>query len=263
MFSTQRLFEAGGIGVTEFLCTASRHEDSSSLEVTTEHELVFVRRGVFVLETGDVESIITPNHAMLFVAGEPYRIRHPVDGGDECLIVAIPPEHFDEAMGSRRRTGVRIAGPGAFLTQQRLAIAARRGHASEIESRAFELLATVAPSTVPATRHNHVKAIRRVQELLSVHYAEPLPLSLLAREADLSPWQLSRSFRGVTGRSLHRYQNSLRLRAAVLRLDEGETDLTTLALDLGFCDHSHFTSAFKREFGAPPSRIRERHRHGK
>ena len=29
-----------------------------------------------------------------------------------------------------------------------------------------------------------------------------------------------------------------------------------LALDLGFSDHSHFTNAFREEFGAPPSAFR-------
>ena len=37
-------------------------------------------------------------------------------------------------------------------------------------------------------------------------------------------------------------------------------DLTALALDLGYADHSHFTNAFREEWGLPPSRFRELHR---
>jgi AraC-like DNA-binding protein len=37
---------------------------------------------------------------------------------------------------------------------------------------------------------------------------------------------------------------------------EGADDLTALALELGFSSHSHFTDAFRAEFGRAPSRIR-------
>jgi AraC family transcriptional regulator len=43
------------------------------------------------------------------------------------------------------------------------------------------------------------------------------------------------------------------LRVALERLSEGDCDLTELALNLGFSSHSHFTDAFKREFGRTPS----------
>ena len=37
---------------------------------------------------------------------------------------------------------------------------------------------------------------------------------------------------------------------------EGTEDLTSLALDLGFSSHSHFSTAFRRQFGRPPSAMR-------
>jgi AraC-like DNA-binding protein len=39
-------------------------------------------------------------------------------------------------------------------------------------------------------------------------------------------------------------------------LASGADDLTSLALDLGFSSHSHFTDAFRREFGRTPSEVR-------
>ena len=45
--------------------------------------------------------------------------------------------------------------------------------------------------------------------------------------------------------------------AALERLAVGADDLTTLALELGFSSHSHFTDAFRREFGRPPSAARK------
>ena len=40
---------------------------------------------------------------------------------------------------------------------------------------------------------------------------------------------------------------------AVDRLEERPESLTDLALELGYSSHSHFTLAFRREFGVPPS----------
>ena len=66
----------------------------------------------------------------------------------------------------------------------------------------------------------------------------------------------SRVFPQVAGLSLRAYVARLRARAAAERLTRGVRDLTRLALDLGYADHSHFTNAFRREWGVPPSVFR-------
>ena len=35
-------------------------------------------------------------------------------------------------------------------------------------------------------------------------------------------------------------------------------DLTSIALEAGFCSHAHFTGAFRKEFGFPPSYFQKR-----
>ena len=67
---------------------------------------------------------------------------------------------------------------------------------------------------------------------------------------------MCRLFRRHAGLPLHRYRRRLRLREALRRLADGERDLTGLALDLGFSEHSHFTNAFRAEFSVPPSGFR-------
>jgi methylphosphotriester-DNA--protein-cysteine methyltransferase len=89
---------------------------------------------------------------------------------------------------------------------------------------------------------------------------ESLPgLGDLARALECSPFHLSRTFRRVTGSSLRAYVGRLRARRAAERLTAGTRDLTGLALDLGYADHSHLTNAFRREWGLPPSLFRARH----
>ena len=92
---------------------------------------------------------------------------------------------------------------------------------------------------------------------------EALPgLGELARELGCSPFHLSRTFHCTAGISLRAYAGRLRARRAAFRLAEGARDLTRLAHELGYADHSHFTNAFREQWGVPPSRFRERHRHG-
>src|SRR5262249_49456007 len=71
----------------------------------------------------------------------------------------------------------------------------------------------------------------------------------LAQGLACSPFHLSRIFHQTAGMSLRRYVNLLRTSVAADRLAAGASDLTELALDLGFSDHSHFTNTFRREWG--------------
>ena len=73
-----------------------------------------------------------------------------------------------------------------------------------------------------------------------------------------SVFHLERVFKSRTGFSLYAYRNQLRLRAALERLGDGDVDLIDIALDLGFSSHSHFTEAFRRNFGKTPSAVRDR-----
>jgi AraC family transcriptional regulator len=66
----------------------------------------------------------------------------------------------------------------------------------------------------------------------------------------------ARMFRRHTGASLHRHLLRLRLRAALERIVATLDDLAAVALDVGFASHSHFTDAFRREFGRAPSEVR-------
>jgi AraC-like DNA-binding protein len=71
-----------------------------------------------------------------------------------------------------------------------------------------------------------------------------------------SPYHLSRVFRRETGVSISAYRLRLRTRAAIDRIEQGEENLSRLARELGFSDHSHMTRMIVREAGWTPSAIR-------
>ena len=91
---------------------------------------------------------------------------------------------------------------------------------------------------------------------MAARLAQPISLDDVSRAVHASPFHFARIFQERTGVPVHRYLTRLRLRAALERVAAGESDLTRLALELGFSSHSHFTDAFRREFGRAPSTVR-------
>jgi AraC family transcriptional regulator len=71
-----------------------------------------------------------------------------------------------------------------------------------------------------------------------------------------SPYHLACVFRRESGLSIRQYRQRLRLREGLLRVAEGEQNLSALALALGFSSHSHFTDSFRNAFGVAPSACR-------
>ena len=95
-----------------------------------------------------------------------------------------------------------------------------------------------------------------VEQIIVAAPSAPHRIQDLADRLGVSPFQLSRFFRAETGASVHQYLLRIRMAHALARLEEGEEDLSRLALDLGFSSHSHFSEVFRRHFGQSPSRVR-------
>jgi len=106
-----------------------------------------------------------------------------------------------------------------------------------------------------ARRLDSERRVVRVLRRIARDYALPLSLGVLAEEAGVSVYHLCRTFRAITGSSIHRQLVQHRLRAAlgVLRV---ERDLTRVALDTGFASHAHFSTAFLTAFGITPRQFR-------
>lgn len=96
--------------------------------------------------------------------------------------------------------------------------------------------------------------------LLQQRFRERLRLEDVARALHVSTFHLCRLFKEETGTPIHRYLNQLRLRHALRELVQGETELAELAMAVGFSCQSHFTTAFRKEFGVSPGEARRRAR---
>jgi AraC family transcriptional regulator len=125
-----------------------------------------------------------------------------------------------------------------------------------LEGLALELMAAAArgPSLPRAAPW-----LERARGLLHERCREPLSVAELAVEVNVSPSHLARAFRAHYGDSVGGYARRARLEWAAGRVVHTNVPLVRLAAEAGFVDQSHFTRAFKREFGLTPARFRGAH----
>lgn len=277
LHSRRVLFEAPGVSVVDFHCTAGV-APAGAEEPNPSHSIVFVRRGSFQRTHRGETHVADPNWVLFFNGAETYRYAHPVPGGDDCTILALSPAAALELVARHApadaerperpfRMGQGLASPRAAALQWELLSALRHGPpALALDDLAAELAdegvrcagaarARAAPRT-PAARREHRDLAEAAKLSLNRSVASPPSLGELSAGLGCSPFHLSRTFHAEVGLPLRRYHARLRAHAAAERLAAGEQDLTGLALDLGFADHSHFTNAFRQAWGVPPSRFR-------
>lgn len=280
------LYQSEILSLTDVRC---RPHDScpGGEEAAATNEIVFPRRGCFVRHVGRRRMVADANTVLFFRKDEGYHVSHPVSGGDDCTCLSFAPDVLADAFGTFDPSvadgpddpfrGTRtLSGTDVLVTLHHLRRAAGQLRCSAVGSstlvveeaaiRLLERLARVAAQSMArtngptraATTHAHRELVETARILLSECLGGTLTLPGIARRVHSSPFHLARIFRRMTGLSLHRYLTRLRLRAAIERLAEGESDLTALALDLGFASHSHFSDVFRREFRLTPRAFRHR-----
>ena len=93
---------------------------------------------------------------------------------------------------------------------------------------------------------------------LEDHYRTNLSLETLAKANHCSASYLSHMFKAMSGLSLRAYINALRIRDAVVYLENTDMPISEIAYALGYGDSNYFSTVFQREKGCPPSAYRKR-----
>ena len=109
-------------------------------------------------------------------------------------------------------------------------------------------LRQIAAAGAPGERI--ARAVRR----LKGHFADPLRVESLAREARMSLSGFHQHFKAVTGLSPLQYQKWLRLQEARRLMLGGRLDAAEAAYRVGYESPSQFSREYRRLFGAPPRR---------
>jgi len=131
------------------------------------------------------------------------------------------------------------------------------------ESLATALIALLLKAQQPSraalpspSRAQATERIRVVCEYIEGNLGSDLHLEQLGRIAGLGPDRFGELFRISTGVSPYRYVLQRKIERAKAMLLRREIPIAQIALDLGFADHAHLSSTFRRLTGTMPSRFR-------
>jgi AraC family transcriptional regulator len=273
--SMQWLFATPLVRMAEWRCVAANGGVGEERSQPW-HVIGFPLVGTYRLHHGAESLLVDSNQVMFFNANVGYRTSHPHGFGDSGGSLILRPDLLDEILGlhgasaevseppfasTHRSSSPRVQLLVWLLLRQLSSVTQRED--LFIEELAIRIAAEVlrsfrghaghAPRPSARGRRRRLAAVEKVKDKLAESSTRNTHLEEMAALAGCSPFHLCRAFRRVTGMSMTAYRTRLRHGAALERLDE---DLATLALDLGFSSHSHFTESFRRLFGVPPSTVR-------
>lgn len=254
--------------LADWRCNGSGSIAPPADEITRHFEINLHRRGWHVRSVARRRYFIDPLHHSLWPADSGFRLSNNVAHPQAATLLFVSDRLLEESLAT-------VAGAGSAALR-RLRSSPSHWRSSELTACHARLLAT-RPDDRLALEENSMRLIRRVvAEAAGAHeslqlrdlpaverarsyilsrYRDALSLSTIAAACGLAPSTLCAHFPAVVGMSVWRYVQHLRLQDAALALSQGATDLSRLALDLGFSSHSHFAQAFRTHFGVPPSRF--------
>jgi AraC family transcriptional regulator len=120
------------------------------------------------------------------------------------------------------------------------------------EGLTLELTALCARATEAAAP----RWLRRVTEMLQNAEPSKVTLSTLSAATGIHRSRLARSFRTHYRCSFGEYVRRLRITQASERLRDTDDPIAQIALELGFCEQSHFSNVFRRYTGSSPRAYR-------
>ena len=278
------LYESPIVSVHDYCCHIEQGGPGSE-EISDANNIVLMRHGAFSRHFGRRTITADVNQAVFFSRDSTYRVSHPADCGDRGTVFTVSPRvlndivrELDPSVDEHPDQPFRFfTGPcdsSVFWRHRELVQRLESADVNPLEAlwadvTALQLVADVLESAFErrgvehkprreGTGADHAERAEAAKTYLAARMSERVTLDEVARAVHASPFHLARIFQQQTGVPVHRYLTQLRLRASLERLAEGASDLTALALELGFSSHSHFTDAFRREFGKSPSEMRRK-----
>jgi signal transduction histidine kinase/DNA-binding response OmpR family regulator/ABC-type sugar transport system substrate-binding protein len=149
---------------------------------------------------------------------------------------------------------------GQVLTEQDMA-RLNRGVASVLGKGLFSVGETLGHIEATLAHRSKLnvetqQVVRRGMAYVHARYAEQIRLKEIAAYVGLSEQHLIRSFRKEIGITPIEYLKRYRIKQAKTLLEEGNKNVTKVALEVGFSDSSYFARVFRREIGVSPSAYR-------
>lgn len=276
------LYDSPMIGVRDYICRDTSCTRSAE-EHTDVNSITLLRHGAFSKHFGKIQATADVNQAMFFSKDTVYQVSHPVDHGDRGTSFTIAPSILTDIVRELDPTiDEHPDKPFPFLTgpcghevfRRHRDFVRRLEFADEqpleplwADVTGLQLMADVIEAAYvrygikrkrrASTNVDHAERTEAAKAFLSAHMNKAVTLEDVANSVHSSPFNFARIFQQQTGLPIHRYLLLLRLRASLEMIASNDADLTSIAIDLGFSSHSHFTDVFRREFGRTPSELRK------
>lgn len=269
------LFQSQHLTVGSFRAHVAhpRFEDSGPAPA---HLMVFPRTAVAIQHEGKARFIADAPVVTLYNSGQRYRRAVISPAGDQCewfafsaTLAAHVMAGMDPCYAGDPDAPFRSShGPScaiSYLAQRRFVQQCLNGEtitSLQAEEFAVALADRVLRTALAVPRVQHPPSYSAQRDLvdaakvLLLNHSQREGAVELAARLGCSSFHLCRSFRRHTGQSMHAYREQVRLRQALEHLEQSPSDLTELALTLGYHSHSHFSYAFRRAFGIAPSEFR-------
>ncbi|MGZ7079713.1 MAG: helix-turn-helix transcriptional regulator [Thermoanaerobaculia bacterium] len=264
------LFSSDIVAIGKFRCP-SGHPLFRDSGPCTHHTFVFPRTATEIRHAGGPSFVGSPNSVSLYNQNQRYT-RSPISAidasdwfviADDVLrdaIASFDPSVHDRPMHPFRRSSAPID-TTTYAAQRQLFQRVEAGDCDangidEEALRIFSSVMTAAQEGPPVANPAMRDAVETVKRIIAGAPSRNVGLRTLAAQTGSSPFQLCRAFRRLTGMTMTGFRHSLRIRIALDRLRDHRTDLTDLALDLGYASHSHFSASFRRQVGITPSQFR-------
>ena len=277
--SVQRLlFQHSGVSICRFNCPPAHNRWLRENRIIDGHNIAFPETPVEIHPADHAGVVVDPSLVVFYNFGAPFRRRLIDPTGDRGNIFIFESRHLLEALrpygGSPRpsrpfRLNFAHTSARTYLRQRLLVARVRSPSASDplhIVEESFEILNRVLadahdhpialPEPLSAKLRRQHERVDEVKRRLVDHLDRPISLESIASDLGISIYSLCRIFRRHTGDSIYRYSKRLRLRHGLTLLERPGAPLAELALDVGFSQQSHFTEAFRREYGTTPGRVR-------
>jgi AraC-like DNA-binding protein len=276
------LYDSPMIEVRDYICRHTGH-DHSPEEQSASNSITLMRHGAFIRHFGKQTVTADVNQATFFSKDSVYRVSHPGDCGDRGTSIVVADailsdiiRELDPSVDERPDQPFPFATapfePSLFWRHREYVMRLERTIDEPLEPlwadvTGLQLIADVLegafdhmgtrPKKRASTDTDHAARTEVAKTYLATRLGDNVTLDEVAAQVNSSPFNFARIFQQQTGIPVHRYLTQLRLRASLERVAEQRADLTSIALDLGFSSHSHFTDVFRREFGKTPSEFRK------
>jgi signal transduction histidine kinase/DNA-binding LacI/PurR family transcriptional regulator/CheY-like chemotaxis protein len=97
------------------------------------------------------------------------------------------------------------------------------------------------------------RSVRQAMAYIHEHYPRPVTRAQLAEHVALTERYLTYCFRQELGITPMTYLNRYRVKQARILLEQGELNITGVAMAVGFSESSYFNRVFRQEVGVSPS----------